>query len=52
MNQKDNTKKAGVNRRDILVNLLLAAAALTLSSTFGFPVVTEQGGGKLFIKIE
>jgi hypothetical protein len=51
MNSKNITKKAGINRRDILVNLPLAAAALTLNSAFGFPVSTEQGGGKLFYKL-
>lgn len=50
MNSKDNPKKAGVKRRDFLVKLPLAAAALTLNSAFGFPVSTEQGGGKLFYK--
>jgi hypothetical protein len=51
MNSKNNPKKAGVKRRDFLVNLPLAAAALTLNSAFGFPVSTEQGGGKLFWKL-
>jgi hypothetical protein len=51
MNTKNNPKKAGVKRRDFLVNLPLAAAALTLNSAFGFPVSTEQGGGKLFWKM-
>lgn len=51
MNSKNNPKKAGVKRRDFLVNLPLAAAALTLNSAFGFPVSSEQGGGKLFLKM-
>ena len=51
MNSKNNPKKAGVKRRDFLVNLPLAAAALTLNSAFGFPVSTQQGGGKLFLKL-
>jgi hypothetical protein len=29
----------------------MAAAALTLNSAFGFPVETELGNGKLFLKI-
>lgn len=51
MNSKNNTKKTGLQRRDFLVNLPLAAAALTLNSAFGFPVSTEQGVGKLFLKM-
>lgn len=51
MNSKNNPKKAEVKRRNFLVNLPLAAAALTLNSAFGFPVSTEQGGGKLFLKL-
>lgn len=51
MNSKNNSKKAGVKRRDFLINLPLAAAALTLNSSFGFPVETKQGEGKLFLKL-
>ena len=52
MDSKNNIKKAGVGRRNFLISLPLAAAALTLNSAFGFPVETEQGNGKLFIKSE
>ena len=52
MDSKSNSKKAGVRRRDFLINLPLAAAALSLNSAFGFPVETEQGRGKLFLKVE
>jgi hypothetical protein len=50
---KENNKTAHVkpNRRDFIANLSLAAAALTLNSSFGFPAETEQGTGKLFNKV-
>lgn len=51
MDSKNKPIKAGVKRRNFLVNLPLAAAALTLNSAFGFPVSSEQGGGKLFLKM-
>ena len=51
MKAKNNIDKVNPDRRDFLVNLSMAAAALTLNSAFGFPVETEQGNGKLFIKI-
>ncbi|WP_339918260.1 twin-arginine translocation signal domain-containing protein [Yeosuana marina] len=51
MKAKNITEKVKPNRRDFLVNLSVAAAALTLNSAFGFPVETEQGNGKLFLKI-
>jgi len=52
MSSKNNSKRSGVKRRDFLVNLPLAAAALTLNSTFGFAAETAQGKGNLFIKID
>lgn len=51
MKAKNNIDKVNPDRRDFLMNLSLAAAALTLNSAFGFPVETEQGKGKLFLKI-
>ena len=51
MKAKNNLEKVKPNRRDFLVNLSLAAAAITLNSAFGFPVETEQGSGKLFWKL-
>lgn len=50
MKAKNNINKAKPNRRDFLVNVSMAAAALTLNSAFGFPVETEQGNGRLFHK--
>jgi len=52
MKTKKNINNVKPNRRDFLVNVSLATAALTLNSAFGFPVETEQGNGKLFLKIE
>lgn len=52
MNTKNNTENAQPNRRNFLVNLSMAAAALTLNSAFGFPVETEQTRGKLFLKFD
>lgn len=52
MKTKKNIKNVKPNRRDFLVNVSLATAALTLNSAFGFPVETEQGSGKLFLKID
>ena len=51
MKEKNNLEEVKPNRRDFLVNLSLAAAALTLNSAFGFPVETEQGNSKLFWKL-
>jgi hypothetical protein len=51
MKEKNKIDNVEPNRRDFLVNLSLAAAALTLNSAFGFPVETEQGNGKLFWKL-
>lgn len=51
MKAKNNIDNAKPKRRDFLVNLSMAAAALTLNSAFGFPVETEQGNGKLFYKL-
>jgi hypothetical protein len=53
MNKKKNiTVSPNSSRRDFLVRLPMAAAALTLSSSFGFPVNTEQGTRRLFIKFD
>ncbi|MCM4168938.1 hypothetical protein KCTC52924_02639 [Arenibacter antarcticus] len=52
MKEKNNIGKENPKRRDFLANLTMAAAALTLNSAFGFPLETEQGKGKLFIKID
>lgn len=51
MKEKNNLDNVNPKRRDFLVNLSMAAAALTLNSAFGFPVETEQGSGKLFLKL-
>ena len=52
MKAKNNQKKVKPNRRDFLVNLSLATAALTLNSAFGYPMETEQTRGRLFIKVD
>jgi homogentisate 1,2-dioxygenase len=44
-------KSKDSNRRDFLVNMSMAAAALTLNSAFGLPVETERGTGRLFVKL-
>lgn len=51
MEAKKKLKNEKPNRRDFLVNVSMAAAALTLNSAFGFPVATGQGNGKLFAKV-
>jgi hypothetical protein len=52
MKEKDNVHNESPKRRDFLANISMAAAALTLNSAFGFPVETEQGNGRLFLKID
>lgn len=51
MKAKNNMSKENPKRRAFLVNLSMAVAALTLNSAFGFPIETEQGKGKLFLKL-
>jgi hypothetical protein len=38
-------------RRAFITKLPMAAAALMLSSSFGYPVESEQGKGQLYLKI-
>ena len=38
------------SRRAFITKLPMAAAAIMLSGSFGFPVESEQGAGQLFIK--
>ncbi len=38
------------SRRAFITKLPMAAAAIMLSGSFGFPVDSEQGAGQLFIK--
>ncbi len=51
MKEKNNIGNENPKRRDFLVNLSMAAAALTLNSAFGFSIETQQGNGKLFLKL-
>jgi hypothetical protein len=49
-NEDDSINPPAPLRRDFITRLPMAAAALMLSSSFGFPVTSEQGSGQLFIK--
>ena len=49
---KKTSKSNTFSRRGFLAQLPMAAAALTLSSSFGFPVSTAQGDRRLFLKFD
>ena len=51
-NEKNEKRKPDTSRRDFLVRLPMAAAALALSNSLGFAVTTEQGTRRLFLKID
>jgi hypothetical protein len=40
------------SRRAFITKLPMAAAAIMLSGSFGFPVESEQGRGQLYMKVE
>jgi hypothetical protein len=51
-----NKKKSPLNapddqRRAFIAKLPMAAAALMLSGSFGFPVESEQGTGRMYMKV-
>ena len=49
----ENKNKANrLLRRDFLTSVPLAAAALTLSGSFGFPITSEQTKGTIYIKLD
>ena len=52
--KKEKTKKTtpDTSRRDFLVRLPMAAAALALSGTLGFAVTTEQGTRRFYLKFD
>jgi hypothetical protein len=50
--EKKNMEVPGCLRREFLTRLPLAAAALTLSASFGFPINTEQTKGTIYIKLD
>jgi hypothetical protein len=49
---KKTSKSQTFSRRGFIAQIPMAAAALTLSSSFGFPVTTAQGDGRLYLKVE
>lgn len=51
MKSDNNQKIENPKRREFMINLPLAAAALTLNSAFGLPTETAMGKGRLFLKI-
>jgi hypothetical protein len=51
MEKKNNSKVSGCQRREFLVRLPLAAAAVTLSGSLGFPIAAGETDGTIFIKL-
>ena len=43
---------SALSRRGFITKLPMAAAALTLCGSFGFPITTAQGDRRLFIKFD
>lgn len=50
--EKTNKTTPDTSRRDFLVRLPMAAAALALSNSLGFAVTTEQGTRRLYLKFD
>ena len=51
-NKKNHPESSSHSRRDFIVRTPMAAAALILSGSFGFPVTTEAAAGTLLVKID